>query len=65
MWLSPDVVDYFKSGGEGWQSRLDEALKVYIARRHDEGAVKLAELACKNHHPLNLTGFLVGFFTPE
>jgi len=29
--LSPDVVDHFKSGGEGWQTRLDEALKTYIA----------------------------------
>ncbi len=37
LWLSPDVVDYFKSGGEGWQTRLDEALKVYIAE-HSEAA---------------------------
>jgi uncharacterized protein (DUF4415 family) len=25
--LSPEVVDYFKAGGRGWQSRIDEALR--------------------------------------
>ena len=25
--LSPNVLDYFKSQGPGWQSRIDEALK--------------------------------------
>lgn len=25
--LSPDVLDYFRSGGPGWQSRIDEALR--------------------------------------
>ena len=29
--LSPDVLEYFKRGGDGWQTRLDEALQVYIA----------------------------------
>ena len=28
--LSPEVVDYFKSTGPGWQTRLDEALKEYV-----------------------------------
>lgn len=28
--LSPDVVDYFKAGGSGWQTRLDQALQDYI-----------------------------------
>lgn len=28
--LSPEVVDYFKAGGRGWQTRLDEALKGII-----------------------------------
>lgn len=28
--LSPDVVDYFKAGGSGWQTRLDQALRDYI-----------------------------------
>jgi uncharacterized protein (DUF4415 family) len=28
---SPDVVDYFKSTGEGWQTRMDEALKEWMA----------------------------------
>jgi uncharacterized protein (DUF4415 family) len=28
---SPDVVDYFKSTGEGWQTRMDEALREWMA----------------------------------
>ncbi|WP_341521109.1 BrnA antitoxin family protein [Pseudomonas sp. G.S.17] len=28
--LSPDVVDYFKAGGSGWQTRANQALKDYI-----------------------------------
>lgn len=31
MRVSPEVVSYFKSKGEGWQTRMDEALKEYIA----------------------------------
>jgi uncharacterized protein (DUF4415 family) len=30
---SPEVVEYFKSGGEGWQTRMDEALKQWVADR--------------------------------
>jgi len=29
--LSPDVVEHFKSAGSGWQSRIDAALRQYIA----------------------------------
>jgi uncharacterized protein (DUF4415 family) len=29
--LSPAVLDYFKKEGAGWQTRLDDALKEYIA----------------------------------
>jgi len=29
--LSPDVLEYFKRGGDGWQTRLEDALQVYIA----------------------------------
>ena len=25
--LSPEVIDHFKKGGPGWQSRIDETLK--------------------------------------
>ena len=28
---SPEVVEYFKSTGEGWQTRMDEALKEWVA----------------------------------
>jgi len=30
---SPEVVAYFKSTGEGWQSRMDGVLRGYVARR--------------------------------
>ncbi len=29
---SPEVVTYFKSTGEGWQSRMDGVLRQYVAR---------------------------------
>lgn len=28
--LSPEVVDYFKESGKGWQTRMDEVLKDYV-----------------------------------
>ena len=28
--LSADVVDYFKSTGSGWQTRIDEILRNYV-----------------------------------
>jgi uncharacterized protein (DUF4415 family) len=30
---SPEVLAYFKSTGDGWQSRMDSVLKEYIAKR--------------------------------
>lgn len=29
--LSPEVIEHFKSGGRGWQSRMDAALRQFIA----------------------------------
>ncbi len=29
---SPEVIEYFKSTGEGWQARMDEVLRDYVAR---------------------------------
>ena len=29
---SPEVVEFFKSTGEGWQSRMDGVLRQYVAR---------------------------------
>lgn len=29
---SPEVVTYFKSTGEGWQSRMDGVLRQYVTR---------------------------------
>jgi uncharacterized protein (DUF4415 family) len=29
---SPEVVAYFKSTGDGWQSRMDGVLQQYVAR---------------------------------
>jgi uncharacterized protein (DUF4415 family) len=28
--LSPEVVEHFRAGGPGWQSRIDEALREFI-----------------------------------
>jgi uncharacterized protein (DUF4415 family) len=33
---SPEVVAYFKSTGEGWQSRMDGVLRKYV-ERHSRG----------------------------
>jgi uncharacterized protein (DUF4415 family) len=30
--LSPEVVDAFKAEGAGWQTRIDEALKEWLAK---------------------------------
>jgi uncharacterized protein (DUF4415 family) len=30
---SPEVVEYFKSTGVGWQSRMDSVLRAYVSRR--------------------------------
>lgn len=30
---SPEVLAYFKSTGEGWQSRMDRVLREYVTRR--------------------------------
>jgi uncharacterized protein (DUF4415 family) len=29
---SPEVIEYFKSTGEGWQSKMDGVLRRYVAR---------------------------------
>ena len=34
---SQEVVEFFKSTGEGWQSRMDGVLRQYVAR-HSRGA---------------------------
>jgi uncharacterized protein (DUF4415 family) len=33
---SPEVVAYFKSTGDGWQSRMDGVLQRYVARHSRE-----------------------------
>jgi len=30
---SPEVVEYFKATGEGWQTRMDKVLKSYIKKK--------------------------------
>jgi uncharacterized protein (DUF4415 family) len=29
--LSPEVLTFFRAAGDGWQSRVDKALKEYVA----------------------------------
>ena len=31
--LSPEVIEHFKSGGRGWQSRIDETLMKMVRRK--------------------------------
>jgi uncharacterized protein (DUF4415 family) len=31
--ISPEVIEYFKSTGEGWQSRIDETLREAVKRK--------------------------------
>lgn len=35
---SPEVLDYFRGTGEGWQSRMDAVLKEYVDRRSRKAA---------------------------
>ncbi len=30
--LSPDVLEHFRAGGPGWQTRIDQALKRIVSR---------------------------------
>ena len=32
--FSPEVTAYFRSLGTGWQTRMDEALRDYVASKH-------------------------------
>lgn len=32
--FSPEVIDYFRATGHGWQTRIDDALREYVAGRH-------------------------------
>ena len=36
--LSPDVIDHFKAGGRGWQTRIDEALREWIGKHGAAGS---------------------------
>ena len=36
---SPEVIDYFKASGAGWQARMDSVLKAYV-QAHSIGDVK-------------------------
>jgi len=31
--LSPEVLEYFRATGPGWQTRVDEVLKLHVTRR--------------------------------
>ena len=31
--LSQDVIDHFRAGGRGWQTRIDQALREWIGKR--------------------------------
>lgn len=31
--ISPEVIEYFRSTGDGWQSRIDESLREVVKRK--------------------------------
>ena len=33
--LSPEVIDHFKASGDGWQTRIDAALRQFIEKHPD------------------------------
>ena len=33
IWLSPEVIGHFQAGCEGWQARIDAALKDWVAQQ--------------------------------
>ncbi|TAG03439.1 MAG: hypothetical protein EAZ30_09605 [Betaproteobacteria bacterium] len=33
--FSPDVIEYFRGTGDGWQTRIDEALKAYVVQQRE------------------------------
>lgn len=33
MRFSPEVLDFFKQGGEGWQTRMNDVLKNFVAQK--------------------------------
>jgi uncharacterized protein (DUF4415 family) len=35
---SPEVVEFFKATGEGWQTRMNDALKAYVKDHQASGA---------------------------
>ena len=38
---SPEVLEYFKSTGEGWQARMDGVLKEYVSRKARRAASRI------------------------
>ena len=36
---SPEVLNYFKSSGDGWQTRMDEALKQWVTAHSNTGRI--------------------------
>lgn len=59
---SPEVIDYFRASGAGWQARMDTVLKEYV-EAHSSGDAKGAQhqdsedgcewcRLCKSHGPL-------------
>ena len=41
--LSPEVMDHFKAGGRGWQTRIDAALRDWIGKHRDASPTRSGE----------------------
>jgi uncharacterized protein (DUF4415 family) len=40
---SPEVIAFFKAGGAGWQTRMDDALKQWVAKHSRTGRSEAAK----------------------
>lgn len=45
--LDPEIVDTFRAGGEGWQTRINEVLRLHVARKHLKVPAKSAGRTAK------------------
>lgn len=34
--LDPDIVDFFKKGGRGYQTRINAVLRYYVDKQHED-----------------------------
>ncbi|WP_228935154.1 BrnA antitoxin family protein [Paraburkholderia saeva] len=38
--VSPEVIEFFRADGAGWQTRVDDVLRAYVRRRSKDARTK-------------------------